>query len=181
MRAEEWVKRGGSNGSLVCALCDVDPVSYRVTNFPTHVGRCEFGSGCYHCDLDFYTVEKGGRTISLCEFCYEGEWTRVGRRVFEVVRPSEFFLVDCAESLIWGHGLSGGAMLSQALGQGLRMVRQGLAWASSLSSGDFDLRGRILEKCFSFSSGFDVACCRRLREEGGLVERIEGSGGPCLV
>ena len=38
MRAEEWVKRG-SDSSLVCALCDVTPVSYRVTNFPTHVGR----------------------------------------------------------------------------------------------------------------------------------------------
>ena len=75
---------------------------YRVTRFPTHVGRCEFGNGCYHCDLDVYTVEKGGRTISLWEYCYEGEgeWTRVRRRVFEVVRPSKLFLVDCAESRV---------------------------------------------------------------------------------
>ena len=173
---------GGSDGSLVCALCDVTPVSYsRATGFPTHVGRCEFGGSCYHCDLDFYTVEKGGRAISLCENCFEGEWTRVGLRVFEVVRPCKLFLVDCDESLIWGRGLSdGGAMFNQALGQGLRMVRQGLAWASSLS-GDMDLRGRILEKCFSFSGGFDIACRRRLREEGGLVGRSEGSGGPSLV
>ena len=152
-----------------------------MTGFPTHVGRCEFGSGCYHCDLDFYTVEKGGnRAISLCENCYEGEWTRDRRRVFEVVQPSKLFLVDCAESLIWGRELSGGAMLNQALGQGLQMVCQGLAWASSLS-GDFDLRGCILGKCFLFRGGFDVACCHRLREEGGLVDQSEGSGGPCLV
>ena len=40
-------------------------------------------------DLDFYTVttsKKTRRSLTLCEFCYEGEWTRFGRRVLEVVR-----------------------------------------------------------------------------------------------
>ena len=64
----------------------------------------------------------------------------------------EIFFVDCAESLVWGRELSGGAMLHRALGQGLCMVRQGLAWASSGGgplSEDFGLRGRILKSVFS--------------------------------
>ena len=68
-------------------------------------------------------------------------------------------------------------MLNQALGRGLRMVHQGLAWASSLS-GDFDLRGHILGKYFLFSGGFDVACCHLLREEGGWSIGVRGQVAP---
>jgi hypothetical protein len=184
MRVGEWAKRGGF-GALACALCDSTPASHRAC-FPLHRG-CEFREGCHGCDLDFYSVfsEKTGRTLTLCEFCFQGEWTRFGRRVFEVVRPAQLFLVDCAESLIWRCEQFGGRMLRDALGQGFRMVQSSMPWADDIDIGEWAenplLRGRVLGE--AFSDEFDAPHRRRLKEEGGVLVggRSEGPGDPSLV
>jgi hypothetical protein len=119
MCAKEWRKRGGLDGTLVCALCDSTPATYRKESFPRH--DCAHLDGCYGCDLDFYTSdvsERTGRTLTLCEFCYEGKWTRFGRQAFEVVRLAQLSLVGCAESIIWSFEQHGGVMLSNALARG---------------------------------------------------------------
>jgi len=177
MCVTEWGKRGGLDGTLICALCDFTPITYRAENFPRH-GSCRSGDGCYSCNLDFYTsrvCERTGKTVTLCEFCYEGEWTRFGRRAFEVVRPVKLFLVDCAESLVWGYEAFGGHMLRDALRQGIEMVRYRVPWDSLVDESlENELRGLVLEG--AFSDAFDAPCRRRLREEGGCVGKSRGSG-----
>jgi hypothetical protein len=152
MCVTEWGKRGGLDGTLICALCDFTPITYRAENFPRH-GSCRSGDGCYSCNLDFYTsrvCERTGKTVTLCEFCYEGEWTRFGRRAFEVVRPVKLFLVDCAESLVWGYEAFGGHMLRDALRQGIEMVRYRVPWDSLVDESlENELRGLVLEGAFS--------------------------------
>ena len=184
--AEEWQKRGGLDGTLVCSLCDITPVTYRAERYPRHQD-CEVRDGCSACDLDFYSSavsKRTGRTLTLCEFCYEGEWTRFGRRVFEVVKVSHLFLVGCAESLIWAYEGYGGRVLSNALGRGVEMIRRSVYWASSSDEASVSLesvlRVRILEDAFA-PTEFTRACRHRLREEEGLVVGRKGPGEPDLV
>ena len=37
-------------------------------------------------------------SLTLCKFCYEGEWTCFRRRVFEVVRQAKFSFIKCLPS-----------------------------------------------------------------------------------
>jgi hypothetical protein len=107
---------GLMHGARVCALCDSAPVSRWKEKHPLH--DCELLDGCCGRDLDFYTskVSNGtGRTLTLCEFCFKGEWARLGRCVFEMVKLFQLVLVGCAESIIWSHKQCGGPMLSVAL------------------------------------------------------------------
>jgi hypothetical protein len=90
MCAKEWKRRSGLDGTLVCALCDSTPATHRKEKFPRH--DCAHLDGCHGCDLDFYASDvskRTGRTLTLCEFCYEGKWTRFGRRVFKLVRLAQ--------------------------------------------------------------------------------------------
>jgi hypothetical protein len=183
MCVKEWVKHGGLDGTLTCVLCGSTPVTYKDGLGAGH-RDCE--GDCYTCGLDFYTSkgsERTGRTVTLCEFCYEGEWTHFGRRVFEVVKPAQLYLVDCAESIIWSYQQYDGDMFRNALGRGVEMVRRGIRWASvgeeASVTVESALRGRILEQSFDLGE-FAGAYRRRLREEGGFVGR-KGSGDPHLV
>jgi hypothetical protein len=119
--AKEWKRRSGFDGALVGALCD----STRKEKFPHH--DCARLDGCCGCDLDFHASdvsERTGRTLTLCEFCHEGKWTRFGRRVFEVVRLAQLSLAGCAESIIWSLEQHGGVMLSNALARGVEMAQR---------------------------------------------------------
>ena len=182
--AQEWSRRGGLDGTLVCALCDSTPITYREGFRSGHLDCALHRDGCY-CNLDFYTSrisEKTGRTLTLCEFCFEGEWTRFGRQIFEVVRPVQLYLVDCAESIVWS-----GNMVRVALGRGIEMVRRGIHWASTgegaLVTAERLLRGRVLEETFGAGEFGGTAYRRRLKEAGGLVSvgRNGGLGEPLLV
>ena len=189
MCVQEWAKRGGLDGTLVCALCDSTPITYREGFWSGHLDcALEHHDGCY-CNLDFYTSKpskRTGRTLTLCEFCYEGEWTRFGRQVFEVVRPVQLYLLECAESVVWSNQQYDGDMVRAALGRGLEMVRHGIHWASTgkgaLVTAEGMLRGRILEESFGVGE-FAGAYRRRLREVGGLVGvgKNKGLGEPLLV
>jgi hypothetical protein len=114
----------------------------------------------------------------LCEFCYEGKWTRFRRRVFEVVRLAQLSLVGCAESVVWSFEHHGGVMLSNALARGVEMAQRRISWASSgceaSESLESFLRARVLEKAFE-PAEFGRACRRLLREGEGLIVGKEKS------
>jgi hypothetical protein len=130
---------------------------------------CKLYDGCCSCNLLFYTSKKVStkrtdRTLMLCEFCYKGEWTRFGCRIFEVVKLSQFFLVlGCVETVIWSFekcgglrmlsdALGQGLMLSEALGRGVQTIQCRIHWASSgneaLESLESVPRACILEEAF---------------------------------
>jgi hypothetical protein len=105
MRAQEWAEPGGLDAAVAWAPCDSTPVV-----------RGKGGSGVWHqnrelpcCEchtcmfFNFHTCDvpmRTGRTLTLWELSCEGKWTRFGCLVFEVVRPAELFLVNCAQLIV---------------------------------------------------------------------------------
>jgi hypothetical protein len=179
MCEREWSSRGGADGTVQCALCDASPVSERLS-YPHCVQKgCP---GCNYCGLDFYTKTTGaGRTLTLCENCFGGEWTRFGRSVFEVVRLFRLFLIDSAESIVWKSCRED--LMKRSLARGLAMFRRQL-WCAlehgpgSLVEVDTGLHTRVLEKAIEVE--FLGAHGRRLLEvTSGDVKKFP-AGAPFL-
>jgi len=129
---KEWERHGGLDGSLECDVCCVTST----TSVPS--------------TLVFYSAssEATGRSVTLCESCFGGTWLRLGRRVFQTIRPVHLLLVKSAMSLLWIANQA--ELLRVSLGRGLFKMRGELLSASApADSGilvpvDRDLHGRIV-------------------------------------
>jgi hypothetical protein len=134
----EWKERGGLDGALECDVCCVTSTT-RIPNF-----------------MVFYTnaSEVTGRSVTLCEACFGGTWMRLGRRVFQTIRPQRLQLMESAESLLWiAHQAE---LLRVSLGRGLLKLRGEMLPASPPGSGtgilvpvDGDLHRRVVEETVS--------------------------------
>ena len=83
---KEWEQHGGLDGSLECDVCCVTSIT------------------CVPSDLVFYSASSKatGCSVTLCESCFGGTWLRLGRCIFQTIRPALLLLlVESAESLLW--------------------------------------------------------------------------------
>jgi hypothetical protein len=94
--SREWKDR---ESLAICLLCDKSAVKHRALNPSCVSDGCP---GCFRCSPDFYSkTGENGKTVILCEYCFEGSWCRFGRKTHEVIRVTECFLMESAESLSW--------------------------------------------------------------------------------
>jgi hypothetical protein len=171
----EWKQRGGLDGSLECDVCSVTSTT------------------CVPNLLVFYTAssEATGRSVTLCESCFGGTWMRMGRRIFQTIRPVHLLLVESAESLLWiAHQAE---LLRVSLGRGLVMMRRKMLSASVPGSGipsssqpgsgilvpvDGDLHRRIVGV---LSATYFPGGQGRLLQEGISDNKKETHESSCLV